>query len=208
MWSTVVSTPRVRPRYGRARRATFSRSSIVRSWSQHIATICCASTSSGFSGSRIDSIAPRCIWIAVTVHSSRSPRNLGNIRPRLSSPTAWPARPTRCRPRTAEPGASTSRTRSTLPMSIPSSSELVATMQRRRPALRDSSISRRCSWEMLPWWARTSGAISASSAAPSASPSTPTARSFNRWASRSQRERLLTKTIVDLWFLTASRMRG
>ena len=92
--------------------------------------------SSGFSGIRIDSIAPRCIWIPVTVHSSRSPRNLGKIRPRLRSPTACPARPTRWRPRAVEPGASTSSTRSTAPMSIPSSSELVATMQRRRPALR------------------------------------------------------------------------
>ncbi|SKZ37095.1 Uncharacterised protein [Mycobacteroides abscessus subsp. abscessus] len=39
-------------------------------------------------------------------------------------------------------------------MSMPSSSELVATTQRRRPLLRSSSISARCSLETEPWCAR------------------------------------------------------
>ena len=67
--------------------------------------------------------------------SSRSPRNFGNTLPRLGSPTWWPARPIRWSPRATEPGDSTWITRSTAPMSIPSSSELVATIAFRRAAL-------------------------------------------------------------------------
>jgi hypothetical protein len=45
-------------------------------------------------------------------------------------PHPCPARPMRCRPDDTAPGDSTSTTRSTAPMSMPSSSELVATMAR------------------------------------------------------------------------------
>ncbi len=60
-------------------------------------------------------------------HSSRSPRYLGKIRPRLVAPTWWPERPTRWMPRATLRGLSTWMTRSMAPMSIPSSRLLVAT---------------------------------------------------------------------------------
>ena len=47
-------------------------------------------------------------------------------------------------------------TRSTAPMSMPSSRLLVATTQRRRPDLSSSSTCARCSFETEPWWARAS----------------------------------------------------
>ena len=53
-------------------------------------------------------------------------------------------------PTATEPGDSTWITRSTAPMSIPSSSELVATMQRSVPRLSASSISSRCSRAIEP----------------------------------------------------------
>ena len=77
--------------------------------------------------------------------SRRSPRYLGKKTPRLGSPTWCPARPTRCRPLATLAGLSTWITRSTAPMSMPSSSELVATIAGRRPALSASSIPTRCS---------------------------------------------------------------
>ena len=78
-------------------------------------------------------------------------------------------------------------------MSMPSSRLDVATSAGRRPALSSSSISRRCSRAMLPWWARTS--------------SSP-ASSLRRWASRSARRRLLVKTIVLRCSRISSRIRG
>ena len=97
------------------------------------------------------------------------------------SPTWCPARPTRCRPEATLVGDSTRTTRSTAPMSMPSSSDDVATRPGIRPALRSSSICRRCSRAIEPWWARTS--------------SSP-ASSFSRCASRSASRRLLVKTMV------------
>ena len=57
------------------------------SWSAQIATICCASTSSGFLGIVVSSIAPSRIAFATTADSSRSPRNLGKIRPFETAPS-------------------------------------------------------------------------------------------------------------------------
>ena len=51
-------------------------------------------------------------------------------------------------------GDSTWTTRSTAPMSMPSSRLEVATTAGSRPALRSSSTSARCSLETEPWWAR------------------------------------------------------
>ena len=48
--------------------------------------------------------------------------------PRETSPTEWPARPMRCMPDATEGGASIWMTRSTAPMSMPSSSDEVATI--------------------------------------------------------------------------------
>ena len=78
-------------------------------------------------------------------------------------------------------------------MSIPSSSDEVATSAGRRPALSASSITRRCSRAIEPWWARaTSSPASSLSAA----------------ARRSARRRLFTKRIVERCARTSSRRRG
>ena len=92
----------------------------------------------------------RSVTIAVC---STSPRCFGNSAARLTSPTWWPARPMRCRPDAALGGASTWITRSTAPMSMPSSRLLVATTQRRTPDFSSSSTWARCSFETDPWWA-------------------------------------------------------
>ena len=129
------------------------------------ATICWASTSSGLAGTRIDSISPARIRSTATAVWARSPRCLGNSTPRLTSPTWWPARPTRCSALATLGGDSIWMTRSTAPMSMPSSRLLVATTQGRRPRLRSSSIRARCSLETEPWWA-----LAITGAAPSAAP--------------------------------------
>src|SRR5215212_1133161 len=71
------------------------------------------------------SMAPARIRSTTTALSTRSPRNLGKTMPRLTAPTWWPARPIRWRPDATELGASTWMTRSTAPMSIPSTGQLV-----------------------------------------------------------------------------------
>ncbi len=138
-------------------------------------------------------MAPSCIRRVTIAHSSRSPRYFGKITPLLGAPTWWPARPTRWRPRATLVGLSTWMTRSTAPMSMPSSRLEVATSAGSRPALSSSSMKTRCSRATLPWWARTS--------------SSP-ARSLSRWASRSESRRLLVNTIVLRWLRISSRIRG
>ena len=76
-------------------------------------------------------------------------------------------------------------------MSMPSSSELVATRAGSRPAFSSSSIASRCSRATLPWWARTRSSPAAS---------------LRRWASRSASRRLLVKTIVLVWSRMSSRI--
>ncbi len=73
--------------------------------------------------------------------------------PRLTSPTWWPARPTRWSALATLGGDSIWMTRSTAPMSMPSSRLLVATTAGRRPRLRSSSMTARCSLDTEPWWA-------------------------------------------------------
>ena len=102
-------------------------SSTVHSSSATIETMCWASTSSGLRGITVSSISPSRIRRATTAHSRRSARNFGKMRPFETSPRLWPARPTRWRPRVTDFGDSTWITRSTAPMSIPSSSDEVAT---------------------------------------------------------------------------------
>ena len=145
-----------------------------------------------------------------TADSTRSLRCLGNSLPRLGSPTWWPARPMRCSPRDTAPGDDTWMTRSTAPMSMPSSSELVATRPLSSPRLSSSSICSRRSRDSEPWWALTTswpgsgGRPSASAArfSPSA------ASSLSRVASRSARRRALTKMRVDRCCCTSSSRRG
>ena len=93
---------------------------------------------------------------ATTAASTRSDRCFGNTLPRLGSPTWCPARPMRWSPRDTDPGDSTWITRSTAPMSIPSSREDVATRPLSRPAFRSSSMISRRSFDSDPWCAFTS----------------------------------------------------
>ena len=97
---------------------------------------------------------PATIRSATTAHCTRSPRYFGRMTPRLTAPTWWPARPTRCSPLATHGGDSTWTTRSTAPMSMPSSRLEVATTAGSRPAFSASSICARCSRDTEPWWAR------------------------------------------------------
>ena len=193
MASTPSRTSRVSISNGAARVTVASRSSTDQRSITAIATSCWASTSSGLRGISVASIAPSRIRSATTADSRRSPRYFGKITPRLTSPTLCPARPTRWSPRATEVGDSTWMTRSIAPMSIPSSSDEVATSAGSRPSLSASSIATRCSRAIEPWCARTS--------------SSP-ASSFRRCASRSARRLLLTKINVLRWDRISSRMRG
>ncbi|OUD95292.1 hypothetical protein CMMCAS05_02365 [Clavibacter michiganensis subsp. michiganensis] len=138
---------------GALRRTMSNHSSTPSGSSATAATVCCASTSSGFAGTRSDSICPLAMRSAATAEWMRSARCLGKMTPRETSPTWCPARPTRCSPLATEGGASTCTTRSTSPMSMPSSRLEVATTQRRRPDFRSSSMRARCSLETDPWCA-------------------------------------------------------
>ena len=182
MSSTFSSCVRERSAKGYARRTSACRSSTEISASAAVATICCARTSSGFRGMTVSSIAPSRMRVAITAASSRSARNFGKMRPVETSPSEWPARPIRWSPRATDFGDSTWITRSTAPMSMPSSSDDVATRHGIAPRFSSSSISTRCSRAIEPWCAR---AISSS------------ASSLRRSASRSASRRLLTKTIVE-----------
>ena len=105
-----------------------------------MATICWASTSSGLRGTRISSISPARIRCVTTVASTRSPGYFGKITLRDTSPTRCPARPVRCSPLATDGADSTWMTRSTAPMSMPSSRLDVATTAGSRPAFSASSI--------------------------------------------------------------------
>jgi ATP-dependent Lhr-like helicase len=72
------------------------------------------------------------------------------LRPRETSPSPWPARPTRWRPRVTDFGDSTWITRSTAPMSIPSASDEVATRHGSCPDFSSSSTTVRSSWASEP----------------------------------------------------------
>ena len=88
----------------------------------------------------------------------------------------------RCSPLATDPGDSTWTTRSTAPMSMPSSREDVATIAARRPSFSASSTSVRCSRASEPWCARTRSS---------------SASSFKRAARRSAMRRAFTNTIVE-----------
>ena len=118
---TPSSTSLVSVSNGAAWRTISSSSSTVNVSPIVIATSCWARTSSGLRGSTVCSIEPSCMPFTTTAVSSRSPRYLGKITPFDGSPTWCPARPMRCRPRATEVGLSTWITRSTAPMSMPSS---------------------------------------------------------------------------------------
>ena len=146
-----------------------------------IATSCCASTSSGLRRYA----SPRCRRRASVRPRPPSEQVAPELRDQLADAgradlvpgPADPLQPARDRQR-----ASTCTTRSTAPMSIPSSSDDVATI-----AWQPSALERLLDLEPLlardrPWWARTSSS---------------SASSFRRDASRSALRRLLTNTIVE-----------
>ena len=112
-------------------------------------------------------------------HSSRSPRYLGNTRPRLGAPTWWPARPMRCRPR-GHAARALHLDHQVDRAHVDAELQAAGGHQARaaRPALSSSSIRVRCSRARLPWWARATSS---------------SASSLSRSASRSARRRLLTK---------------
>ena len=83
-------------------------------------------------------------------HSTSSSRESGNSRPLGVPSTAWPERPTRCRKLAIERGEPSWQTRSTSPMSMPSSSDAVATSALSLPCLSRCSASSRCSLARLP----------------------------------------------------------
>ena len=153
---------------GAARRASASRSSNCQVSIAVIATICWARTSSGFDGTRSASIRPSRIRSVTTADCTRSPRYFGKTTPVETAPTWCPARPTRWSPDATDGGDSTCTTRSTAPMSMPSSRLEVATTAGSRPAFRSSSTWDRCSLETEPWCARaiSGGAPEADEAAP------------------------------------------
>ena len=145
------------------------------------ATICCASTSSGAGRGLIASSSPRRMLSSSAAHSTRSSRDSGNSRPFGSRPSPWPERPTRCSSAAITRGEPSWHTRSTSPMSMPSSSEDVATSALSSPALSRSSARSRCSFARLPWCD-----VTASSPSRSA-----------RWrAARSASRRVFTNTSV------------
>ena len=96
-------------------------------------------------------------------------------------------------------------------MSIPSSSELVATRHGSSPAFSSSSTFVRSSRASEPWWAR---AISRGAGAALRAASLPrlgvlrAASSFRRSATRSAERRLLTKMIVELCSRTSRSSSG
>ena len=120
------------------------------------ATVCWASTSRGLAGTFIVSICPVSMRCTLTAHPIRSVRCFGSSTPWLISPTWCPARPMRCSPLATDGGVSTWMTRSTEPMSMPSSRLDVATTALSRPLLSASSTSARASLLTEPWCARAS----------------------------------------------------
>ena len=104
----------------------------------------------GCADSAVASTAPSCIALATAAHATRSPRNFGKMTPSLTASIWCPLRPMRCSPLATDGGASIWTTRSMAPMSMPSSSDEVATSARSVPAFRRSSISTRCSRAIEP----------------------------------------------------------
>ena len=135
------------------------------------------------------SSSPRRTQSSSAAHSTSSSRDCGKSRAFGTPPTAWPERPARCRNVAIERGEPSWQTRSTSPMSMPSSSDAVATSTFSSPRFRRCSASSRVSFARLPWCAATASL-------PSRSP---------RWrAARSAMRRVLTKTSVVRCMRTSS----
>ncbi len=198
MSSTASKADCGRPAYGDARRTRASASSTSHCSIATIETSCWARTSSGLRGTLIASIAPCFMRSVTTAVCTRSPRYLGNITPRDTAPTWWPARPMRWSPLATLGGDSTCTTRSTAPMSIPSSRLLVATTAGSWPDFSSSSVMVRCSRLTEPWCARAN-----SVSRPRSKPI-----SLRRLVSRSASRRALVKTMVERCAAMRSKIRS
>ena len=117
------------------------------------ATVCCASTSSGFFTTDVASMRPSSMPSATTAASMISVRVRGKMDPADRPPTWWFARPMRCRALATDGGAATCSTRSIDPMSMPSSRLDVATTQGSSPRFSSCSTCRRFSFDTEPWCA-------------------------------------------------------
>ncbi len=122
-----------------------------------------------------ESRAPR------AAHSMSSSRVVANSRPCGRAPTQCPDRPMRCSATAMERGEPIWHTRSTVPISMPNSSDAVATTARSSPLFSRRSASSRNFRARLPWCGSTAF-----------SPS----RSFRLCATRSARRRVFTNTSV------------
>ena len=122
------SRARARSAYGAARRTRAKSASSSCSSHAQMATICWARTSSGASPQseavELRRAGPRATSAA---HSTSSSRVSGKSRPLGVAPRAWPERPTRWSAVAMERGEPSWQVRSTVPTSMPSSSEAVAT---------------------------------------------------------------------------------
>ena len=109
----------------------------------------------GWSGTSSMSSSPARIFFTKAACSNKSSRVVAKRRPLGMAPRQWPARPTRCMATATARVLAIWQTRSMSPMSIPSSSEAVATRILISPDFRRCSASRRSSRESEPWWAAT-----------------------------------------------------
>ncbi len=135
----------------------------------------------------------------------------------------------RCRPLATDGGEPTWTTRSTAPMSMPSSSDDVATTAGRRPSLSSDSVRVRSTRLIDPWWARAStgaepsGRAGTAAAVPdcagtsaaccdpgsgTSSPRRSAHSSFMRAVRRSAPRRELVNTSVERWSATRSTTRS
>ena len=117
----------------------------------HSATSCWARMSSGATGGSMASSRPARTPARSAQHSTRSSRVIGKRRPVGMAPCRCPERPTRCRKVARLRGEAIWQTMSTGPMSMPSSSDAVATRARSSPARSRDSTRLRRSRERLPW---------------------------------------------------------
>ena len=149
--------------------------------------------SSGLGGISSASSDPDRMACTSAACSNRSSRVVAKKRPFGVAPRQWPARPTRCM------AAATARvefswmTKSTAPMSMPSSSDAVATSAWISPAFRRCSASSRSARDSDPWCAATLSGPNRSASAPH---------------SRSVMRRVFTNTSVDLCSRHSCAMRS
>ena len=148
--TTSSNLSRGKSRYGYALTHVSNRSSSAQSSAAQAATICWPSTSSGHWGMVSVSRLPRRTARQSAAHSTSSSRVSGNRMPLGVPPTVWPERPTRCSSSPMERGEPIWQTWSTTPMSMPSSSDAVATQTLTSPFFSFSSAASRVARERLP----------------------------------------------------------